>query len=236
MKNKIFATPAAIKDIPVKPKTAARIATNRNINAQYNIQDSFRPRSTGSTFVAISNALCIQSDIAVRSRADEKNAAYRCTYHRRFSESQQTSLPGLLVMETRHIRLGDVLIYWCVFGLAASSIVKFLHPAKVLDYMGYLGYANGTFFLIAGLELLTAVLLFFQPTRAAGLLLVSSYFGGAISAHLANHPFSAGGLFLAFNANHHFLGTPPATTFLVSAWIGVWLRHPESRWSFRATS
>jgi hypothetical protein len=40
-----------------------------------------------------------------------------------------------------------------------------------------------------------------RPIHWAGLLLVSSYFGGAIAAHLANHPFIAGGPFLAFNAS-----------------------------------
>jgi DNA-directed RNA polymerase specialized sigma24 family protein len=40
-----------------------------------------------------------------------------------------------------------------------------------------------------------------RSTRWAGLLLVLSYFGGAIAAHLANHPFIAGGPFLAFNAS-----------------------------------
>ena len=132
----------------------------------------------------------------------------------------------------RNGRLGNALIYFCVFGLAASSMLKFLHPAKVVGYMNFLGYEHGTFFLIAGLEFLTAILFLIPSTRSAGLLLVSSYFGGAISAHLANHPFVAGGPFLLFNANHHYLGTLPPTVFLASAWIGIWLRHPESRWSF----
>jgi hypothetical protein len=111
-------------------------------------------------------------------------------------------------------------------------MVKFLHPAGPVAYMGYLGYEGDRLFLIATLELLTAVAFLLPSTRSAGLLLVSAYFGGAIAAHLANHAFTGGGPFLTFNANHHFLGTLPATVLLASAWIGVWLRHPEALWSF----
>ena len=136
----------------------------------------------------------------------------------------------------KHGRLGGALIHFCVFGLAVSSTVKFLHPTRPVAYLSYLGYEHETLYLIATLELLTAVAFLFPFTRSAGLLLVSSYFGGAIAAHMANHPFAGGGPFLAFNANHHYLGTLPATLFLASAWIGVWLRHPESLWSFTRTS
>ena len=132
----------------------------------------------------------------------------------------------------KHRRLGNILIYFCAFGLAASSTIKFLHPAKPVAYMSYLGYEDGTLFLIAGLELFTAVLFLLPSTRSAGLLVVSAYFGGAIAAHLANHPFTGGGPFLTFNANHHYVGTLPATALLACAWIGVSLRHPEAFWSF----
>jgi hypothetical protein len=131
-----------------------------------------------------------------------------------------------------HGGLGNALIYFCGIGLAVSSMVKFLHPVRAVAYMRYLGYEHETLFLIAGVELLTAVLLLLRSTRSAGLLLASSYLGGAISAHLANHPFFGGGPFLVFNANHQYLGTLPAMMLLASAWVGVWLRHPESLWSF----
>lgn len=135
----------------------------------------------------------------------------------------------------RSRKLGNLLIYICASALVISSGLKLLHPAKVVAYMGFLGYRNGTFFLIAVLEILTAVLFLRPSTRAAGLLLVSAYFGGAISAHLAQHPFLGGGPFLRFNAAHPFLGTIPASIFLIAAWLGVWLRHPEARWSRAAT-
>ena len=131
-----------------------------------------------------------------------------------------------------HGRLGSVLIHFCGFALVASSIVKFLQPPGPVRYMAYLGYEHGTLFLIATMELLIGISFLLPSTRSAGLLLVSSYFGGAIAAHLANHSFSDGGPFVIFNANHHYLGTLPATVLLLSAWIGVWLHHPESLWSF----
>jgi hypothetical protein len=132
----------------------------------------------------------------------------------------------------KHERLGNGLICFCALGLAISSMVKFVHPARPVAYMAYLGFTDTELILVACLELISAILFMIPSTRSAGLLLVSSYFGGAISAHLANHPFNGGGPFLAFNANHHYLGTLPASLFLMCAWIGVWLRHPESRWSF----
>jgi hypothetical protein len=137
---------------------------------------------------------------------------------------QQTS-----IQRTR--KLGNTLIHICASALIISSGLKFLHPARVVAYMGFLGYRNGTFFLIATLEILTAVLFLLPSTRASGLLLVSAYFGGAISAHLAHHAIVPGGPFLQFNAIHPFLGTIPAWSFLMTAWVGVWLRHPQARWS-----
>jgi len=128
-------------------------------------------------------------------------------------------------------KLGNTLIYICAGALIISSGLKLLHPAKVVAYMGFLGYQNGTFVLIAALEILAALFFLFPSTRASGLLLVSAYFGGAISAHLAQHAFVGGGPFLRFNATHPFLGTIPASIFLMAAWLGVWLRHPEARWS-----
>jgi DoxX-like protein len=137
--------------------------------------------------------------------------------------------PHINIQSSR--KLGNTLIYFCASALTISSGVKLVHPARVVAYMGFLGYRNGTFFLIAALEILAAVLFLFPSTRAGGLLLVSAYFGGAISAHLAHHAFVGGGPFLQFNAIHPFLGTIPASILLMAAWLGVWLRHPEARWS-----
>jgi len=137
-----------------------------------------------------------------------------------------------MTSEKSQTRCGNALISFAGFGLVISSMVKFLHPAKPVAYMRYLGYEHETLYLVAIIELITAILFLRESTRSFGLLLVSSYFGGAIAAHLANHPFYGGGMFLEFNANHHYLGSLVPALFLVCAWAGVWLRHPESRWSF----
>jgi hypothetical protein len=65
-----------------------------------------------------------------------------------------------------HGGLGNALIYFCGIGLAVSSMVKFLHPVKAVAYMRYLGYEHETLFLIAGVELLTAVLLLLRVLSA----------------------------------------------------------------------
>lgn len=124
--------------------------------------------------------------------------------------------------------LSNGLIYFSAVGLLGSGILKFIHPSRVVDYMAFLGYANDKYYFIAVIEIVIAILFLIRSTRRAGLLLVSSYFGGAISAHLASHPTVAGGPFLLFTANHPYLSTLPPTVFLWAAWIGTWLSHPEA--------
>ena len=87
----------------------------------------------------------------------------------------------------RQTRIGSALIRFSGIVLASSSLVKLAHPAKPVAYMSFLGYEHGKMFLIAGLEMLIALLFLRHATRAVGLLLASSYLGGAIAAHLATH-------------------------------------------------
>lgn len=136
---------------------------------------------------------------------------------------------------SKQMRIGNVLIFISGGILAVTSLVKFLHPGKAVDYMRFLGYENEKLFLIAGLELVTAVLFLNRATRWIGLQLVSGYLGGAIAAHLAFHPLTGNAWIIVFNANHKYLGTLPALIVLACAWIGFFLRHPESRWSLVRT-
>jgi hypothetical protein len=39
---------------------------------------------------------------------------------------------------------GNALIYFCVVGMALSSIAKFLHPAPAVAYMASMGYESST--------------------------------------------------------------------------------------------
>lgn len=90
--------------------------------------------------------------------------------------------------------------------------------------MASLGYEGGAYFLVAGLELMVAIIFWVRATRLLGLLLVSAYLGGAISAHLADgHISHARSSNMAFMLGHPLAGVIPAGLFLVSAWIGTWL-------------
>lgn len=123
---------------------------------------------------------------------------------------------------------GQGLINFCAIGLILSSLFKFSQLPGPLAYMASLGYVGGTYFLIAGLEFMIAIVFWIRSTRSLGLLLVSSYFGGAISAHLASgHPEFARGPYMGYMLSHPLAGILPASVFLGSAWIGTWLLYPE---------
>jgi hypothetical protein len=136
----------------------------------------------------------------------------------------------------RRTGIGNALIRFSGFVLAFSSLVKFVHGAKPTAYMSFLGYEDEKMFLIAAIELAIAVLFLRLRTRSVGLLLVSSYLGGAIAAHVASHPLNNSAAIVVFNFHHPYLGALPATVVLASAWIGVYLRHPEALWSVKQSA
>jgi uncharacterized membrane protein YphA (DoxX/SURF4 family) len=117
----------------------------------------------------------------------------------------------------------NVLIRFCGYGLILSSLVKFAHPPRAVAYMASMGFEGGTFFLVAVLELIVAVLFLVPATRRIGLLLVSSYLGGAIAAHLSVHRFFVGGPFLVYMATHPYIGALVPTAVLTAGWAGIWL-------------
>jgi hypothetical protein len=59
------------------------------------------------------------------------------------------------------------------------------------------------------------------------LLLLSSYFGGAIAAHVAYHPITSTAPIIVFDGLHPYVGSLPPILVLVAAWMGAWLMHPE---------
>jgi hypothetical protein len=85
---------------------------------------------------------------------------------------------------------------------------------------------SGCVHFIAALEMLIAIVFLLPSTRSVGLLLLSGYLGGAISAHLAIHRFNSGGPFLVYMANHPYVGALMPGVPLVLAWMGIWMRHP----------
>jgi DoxX-like family len=113
---------------------------------------------------------------------------------------------------------GSVLIFLPGLVLAMSSVVKFAGVPKVVHQMALAGFTDGRLLLVAILEILSAVLFLYPKTRSFGLLLLSSFLGGAVCTHVQMGEFPK-----AFG---------PAI-LLTLAWTGTWLRHPETLWSFR---
>lgn len=123
------------------------------------------------------------------------------------------SAENLLISRKRRIA-GNVLLYLSGLLLTASAAAKFAQVPVVVAQLGAMGFTGNRLIFIAGLEAICAVLFLIPATRSAGLLLVSSYLGGAIASHLQH-------------------GQPifqPAFV-LTLLWLGAWLRHPEILWS-----
>jgi hypothetical protein len=110
---------------------------------------------------------------------------------------------------------GNTLIILGVLVLSASAGAKFAHDAKVVEEFDRLGFDGVKLNVIAALEVLSAVLFLIPFTRSLGLLLVSSYLGGAIATHVQH--------------NQPPLGP---SVILALIWLGAWLRHPAILWSF----
>lgn len=93
--------------------------------------------------------------------------------------------------------------------LIGSSCAKFAHVPAVVNQLGAMGFTGNRLIFIAVLEIVSAALFLIPLTRSGGLLLVSSYLGGAIATHLQH-------------------GEPivQPSFVLVLIWLGMWLRHP----------
>jgi DoxX-like protein len=114
-------------------------------------------------------------------------------------------------------KAGKILIYICAVGLIFSAALKFAHVPKVVAQMSSMGYEDGKLVLVAGLELISALLFLVPATRSVGLLIISAFLGGAIASHVAAS---------------QFLQVLPPSVFLFLTWFGSWLRHPEVLWSW----
>jgi hypothetical protein len=108
-------------------------------------------------------------------------------------------------------------------------MVKFWHPGAVLTYLGTMGFEGADVYLIAIIELATALLLLFPRTRTLGLLLASAYLGGAVAAHLAIHRYTTNDPFVAFMATHTYVGTLEPGVLLAALWFGAWLSQRPAR-------
>ena len=112
--------------------------------------------------------------------------------------------------------VGAILIIFSGGLLVLSAMMKLAGVPGIVHQMAADGFAGGKLTFIATLEILSTALFLWPRTRSIGLLLVSSYLGGAICVHvqLGEYPKAL----------------PPAL-ILSLAWIGTWLRHPQMLWS-----
>src|SRR5512135_3508447 len=79
---------------------------------------------------------------------------------------------------------GNSLIALGALVLLASATSKLAQIPKVIAELGAMGVHGNNVTLIAMLEVISALLFLLPATRSAGLLLVSSFLGGAIATHL----------------------------------------------------
>jgi hypothetical protein len=100
-------------------------------------------------------------------------------------------------------------------ALVFSAALKFAVP-DVRDQMAGIGFAGGKLAFIAMLEIVSAALYLWPRTRSIGILMVSSYLGGAICAHVQHN---------------EFVKALSPSLLLLLAWIGTGLRHPPVLWS-----
>jgi len=114
---------------------------------------------------------------------------------------------------------GTALIVIGSLMLLGSATAKLAHAPQVVAQMARNGFTEEKLTFAAILELSSALLFLIPATRSAGLLLISSFLGGAIATHL----------------QHGESILPPAIV-LTLLWLGAWLRHPVILWSFSANA
>jgi hypothetical protein len=113
--------------------------------------------------------------------------------------------------------IGTTLIVLGGALLLGSAGAKLAHVPQVVAQMNSVGFSGEKVTFVAILELVSALLFLIPATRSAGLLLVSSFLGGAIATHLQH-------------------GQPilPPSIMLMLLWLGAWLRHPVILWNATA--
>ena len=111
------------------------------------------------------------------------------------------------VSKVRNI-VSNILIFLPSIALLASSFTKFAHVPAIMTQMTVVGFSGPKLMVVAVLEFASAVVFLIPKTRHLGLLLVSSYLGGAIAVQLG-----------------HSLPPEPPAVLLALIWIGTWLRY-----------
>lgn len=122
---------------------------------------------------------------------------------------------GNTAMNSKRRIAGNFLIFLGGLMLFGSAVAKLAHVPKVVSELGAMGFDGNKLIFIAILEGVCALLFLIPLTRSAGLLLVSSFLGGAIATHVQHD---------------QPIVQPSFVLFLI--WLGVWLRHRAMLWSF----
>lgn len=97
-----------------------------------------------------------------------------------------------------------------------SETIKFLHVPAIVHQMAAAGFPGAKLTLVASLGFSSALLFLYPRTRSIGVLLLSSFLGGAICLHVQRGEYT------------NVFGP---SLLLVLAWVGTWLRHPQMLWS-----
>lgn len=110
---------------------------------------------------------------------------------------------------------GNILVFLGGLMLLGSAAAKLAHIPKVISQLGAMGFDGNKLTFVALLEVGSALLFLLPATRSLGLLLVSSFLGGAIATHL-----------------QHDQPIIQPSIVLALIWLGAWLRHRAVLWSF----
>jgi DoxX-like protein len=122
-------------------------------------------------------------------------------------------------IERKRLIIGKRVIIMSSLMLIVSAGAKFAHIPRITTDLGAMGFDGGKLVFIAILEVLGALLFLVPATRSVGLLLLSSFMGGAIATHLQHG---------------HSIIQPAFVLFLI--WVGAWLHHPQVLWSLPLTT
>lgn len=112
---------------------------------------------------------------------------------------------------------GTTLIFLPGVAVLLSETMKFLRVPAIVQQMAAAGFPGGKLTLVASLGFASAVLFLSPRTRSIGVLLLSSFLGGAICLHVQRGEYTK-----AFGPS----------VLLIFGWAGTCLRHPQMLWSF----
>jgi hypothetical protein len=100
-----------------------------------------------------------------------------------------------------------------------SEIMKFVRVPAIVHQMAAAGFPGNKLMLVATLGFSSAVLFLYPRTRSIGILLLSSFLGGAVCLHVQRDQYGP-----AF----------APLVLLALAWVGTYLLHPQMLWSLGA--